>query len=594
MAEIVQQRIENRIPELEQLERVGLFSKKEVKSMLKRATALEYKLHRLIITKVDFIAYIQYEINVLELIKKRRSRIGYQFKREEIEFSIISRINSIFRRATTKWKDDVQLWLSHIAFCKKWNTKVQLGKVFSSMLAIHPEKPALWIMAAKSELEDRNSSESARHLFLRALRFHPESKKVYQEYFRMELLHAEKLRKQQKELAQAEIDMGEYEFSPEIMSGKLAEVVYRDATGKIQGADFILSLLTIAAIFDFTKELQDTIIQDLQSKYTDDSLTWDFMAKRELEATVGEELQSAKGRASDIARREERCCQVYEEGLNSLNTEAMWACYVSFCLERFKRKTNVQQLKEKRQERLLAVLQRAHDSSLLKEDFYKNWLQVLLSSGDSEQTAAVAMAATQRYRQSVDVWCLALQTMVHLGSGATGKLFQDALTHVNPKLSLPLWQLQVEWSMTSQSPEETEALFQRGLLSVVPAVSMEIKEKYLDWSYRAGGYKKARKTFTSLHESRPFSKAFFTRMIQMEKDQVTPKMSNLRDFYERALREFGYTDDDLWLEYIREELGPSGHPENCGKIHWRAMKLLEGESVERFTAQYTLLQTGHI
>lgn len=61
-------------------------------------------------------------------------------------------------------------------------------------------------------------------------------------------------------------------------------------------------------------------VPSLQSKHTDDSLTWDFMAKRELGATVGEELQSAKGRASDIARREERCCQVYEEGLNSLNT----------------------------------------------------------------------------------------------------------------------------------------------------------------------------------------------------------------------------------------------------------------------------------
>lgn len=36
-------------------------------------------------------------------------------------------------------------------------------------------------MAAKSELEDRNSSESARHLFLRALRFHPNNNKVYQE-----------------------------------------------------------------------------------------------------------------------------------------------------------------------------------------------------------------------------------------------------------------------------------------------------------------------------------------------------------------------------------------------------------------------------
>uniref|UniRef100_A0A674EQH1 UTP6 small subunit processome component n=1 Tax=Salmo trutta TaxID=8032 RepID=A0A674EQH1_SALTR len=482
MAEIVQQRIENRIPELEQLERVGLFSKKEVKSLLKRATALEYKLHRLIITKVDFIAYIQYEINVLELIKKRRSRIGYQFKREEIEFSIISRINNIFRRATTKWKDDVQLWLSHIAFCKKWNTQGELSKVFSSMLAIHPEKPALWIMAAKSELEDRNSSESARHLFLRALRFHPESKKVYQEYFRMELLHTEKLRKQQKKLEQAEMDGG-YEDSVLEM--------FMDFSVLSTGADFILSLLTIAAIFDFTKDLQDTIIQDLQSKHTDDSLTWDFMAKRELGATVGEELQSAKGRASDMARREERCYQVYEEGLNSLSTEAMWACYVSFCLERFKRKTNVQQLKEK-----------------------------VNTSNDFFVTVCFFLCS------------------------------------------------------------------QRGLLSAVPAVSMEIKEKYLDWSFGAGGYKKARKTFTSLHENRPFSKAFFTRMIQMEKDQVSRMVT--RDCL------YGFFPPDLWLEYIREELGPSGQPENCGKIHWRAMKLLEGESVERFTAQYTVLQTGHI
>lgn len=96
-------------------------------------------------------------------------------------------------------------------------TKGQISKVFSALLAIHSDKPgtedafgaalfektyrymlsskynagcyfvvvvaclALWIMAAKSELEDRDSSESARHLFLRALRFHPNNKKVYQE-----------------------------------------------------------------------------------------------------------------------------------------------------------------------------------------------------------------------------------------------------------------------------------------------------------------------------------------------------------------------------------------------------------------------------
>ncbi|XP_007551712.1 U3 small nucleolar RNA-associated protein 6 homolog [Poecilia formosa] len=595
MAEIVQQRIEDRIPELEQLERVGLFTKKEVKSIVKKVTALEYKLHRLIVNKEDFIAYIQYEINVLELIKKRRGHINYHFKREEIEFPIIHRINSIFRRATKKWKDDVQLWLSHVAFCKKWETKSQISKVFASMLAIHPDKPALWIMAAKSELEDRNSSESARHLFLRALRFHPDNKKVYQEYFRMELLHCEKLRKQKEEVEKADMDLGEYEFSPEILSGKLAEVVYKDATAKIKEAEFVISLLNIAAIFDFTKELQDSILQDLQANHTEDSLTWDFMAKRELEAPgVDEELHTAKGRALDINRREERCCQVYEEGLKSLNTEPMWTRYVVFCLERLKRKTNVQELKDKRQERLLEVLQRAHDSSLLKENFYKNWLEILLSSGHTEAAASLALSATQRYNQSVSVWSLCLQTLRHLGCGDMAKLFHDALTHVNPKESLPLWQLQLQWSMADQSAEETEAIFKRGLLSSVPAIAMEVKELYLDWSYSVGGYKKARKTFTSLQENRPLSKKFFTSMIQIEKEQETPKINNLRDYYERALQEFGTADDDLWLQYIQEEMGALGQPENCAKIHWRAMKFLEGESVERFTSKYTLLQTGHL
>ncbi|XP_030638289.1 U3 small nucleolar RNA-associated protein 6 homolog [Chanos chanos] len=594
MADLVQHRIENRIPELEQLERVGLFTKKEVKSLLKRSTALEYKLYRAVSSKDDFISYVQYEINVLELIKKRRTHIGYQFKREEIEYPIIQRVNNVFRRATSKWKEDVQLWLSQVAFCKKWATKGQLSKVFSSMLAIHPDKPALWIMAAKYEMEDRDSSESARHLFLRALRFHPENPKIYQEYFRMELMHAEKLRKQQQELEQAQIDVGEYEFSPEILSGKLAEVVYRDASQKIKGAEFILSLLQIAAVFDFTKDLQETILQDLQNHHTDDSLTWDFMAKRELETAVAPELQTPKGRATDINRKEERACIVYEEGLKSLNTEAMWTCYVTFCLDRYKRKTNVTELKEKRRERFLNVLQRAHDSALLQENFYKNWLQVLQSSGDNEHAVQVAIAATQRFNQSVETWSLSLQTLVKLGSEEAGRLFQEALKHVNPKESLPLWLLKVEWSMSSQTPEETEALFKKGLLSPVPAVSTAMKEKYLDWSYMTGGYKVARKTFTSLNEHRPFTKAFFTRMIQIEKDQETPKMNNLRDYYERALREFGSTDDDLWMEYIKEEQGPYGSPENCGRLHWRAIKTLEGQAVENFTTKYTLFQTGHI
>ena len=181
MAEIIQERVEDRLPELQQLERTGLFSQMEIRAIIRKALELEYRIQRRSLLKDDFIRYVQYEIHLLELIEKRRTRVGYTFKKDEIEDPIIHRIQSVFRRASIKWKDDVQLWLSFIAFCRKWAAKVHLSKIFSSLLAIHSNKPGLWILAAKWELEDCLSSESARQLFLRALRFHPRCPKLYEE-----------------------------------------------------------------------------------------------------------------------------------------------------------------------------------------------------------------------------------------------------------------------------------------------------------------------------------------------------------------------------------------------------------------------------
>ncbi|MEQ2177216.1 hypothetical protein GOODEAATRI_001490 [Goodea atripinnis] len=111
----------------------------------------------------------------------------------------------------------------------------------------------------------------------------------------------------------------------------------------------------------------------------------------------------------------------------------------------------------------------------------KSKLEILLSSGDAEEAATVALSATQRYSQSVSVWSLSLHTLMQLGNGDMARLFHDALTHVNPKV----------WRKGLILP----GLRLRGLLSPVTAVAMEMKELYLDWSYSAGGYKKARKTF---------------------------------------------------------------------------------------------------
>ncbi|XP_036310208.1 U3 small nucleolar RNA-associated protein 6 homolog isoform X1 [Pipistrellus kuhlii] len=598
MAEIIQERIEDRLPELEQLERVGLFSHAEIKAIIKKASDLEYKIQRRALCKEDFINYVQYEINFLELIQRRRARIGYSFKKDEIENSIVHRVQGIFRRASSKWKDDVQLWLSYVVFCKKWATKAQLSKVFSAMLAIHSNKPALWIMAAKWEMEDRLSSESARQLFLRALRFHPQSAKLYQEYFRMELMHAEKLRKEKQEFEQAKMDVENLDYPEEILTGELARIIYKNSINIIKGAEFHVSLLSIAQLFDFAKNLQKEIYDDLQALHTDDPLTWDYVARRELQIQPqpGEEQPATKrARALEMGRKEDRCCAVYEEAVQTLPTEAMWKCYINFCLERFAKKTSNQSLRGQRLERTMSAFRKAHELGLLPEFLYKQWIELLLQHDFLQEALQVAVAGVELFRDSVTMWQMKLQVLIASKSPDIASVFKEAFASLKPQVCLPLWISWAEWSEGAKSQEDTEAIYKKAILAVTGADSVTLKEKYLDWAYRSGGCKKARAVFKSLQESRPFSVAFFRKVIQFEKEQESCKMANLREYYERALREFGSVDSDLWMDYIKEELHhPLGRPENCGQIYWRAMKMLQGEAAEAFVAKHAMHQAGHL
>lgn len=244
---------------------------------------------------------------------------------------------------------------------------------------------------------------------------------------------------------------------------------------------------------------------------------------------------------------------------------------------------------------MLGVFNKAHECSLLPEALYKQWLQLLLEFNLFEKATEVAEAATRRFSMSVETWQMRLQVLIQLKSDNVTHCFEEAIKHMKSKGTLPLWTLWVEWSEGTNSKEDTEALYQKSLHATTPAESVTMKEMYLDWTYRNGGYKKVKRVFTSLCENRPFSLDFFRKMIQIEKEQESCKMLHLREYYERALREFGSTDSDLWLDYIKEELNhPQGKPENCGSIHWRAMKMLQGDLVEDFVSKYTLLQTGHL
>ncbi|XP_011861266.1 PREDICTED: U3 small nucleolar RNA-associated protein 6 homolog [Vollenhovia emeryi] len=72
MAEFVEKRCQDMIPVLEQMQRIKLFDESEIRSIAKKLKEYEYKIQRHTKCKEDYLRYIQYEMDLLKLIKQRR------------------------------------------------------------------------------------------------------------------------------------------------------------------------------------------------------------------------------------------------------------------------------------------------------------------------------------------------------------------------------------------------------------------------------------------------------------------------------------------------------------------------------------------
>ncbi|XP_038063545.1 U3 small nucleolar RNA-associated protein 6 homolog [Patiria miniata] len=587
MAEFVHQNLEETLLELEQLERVGLFTKAEIKTIVKKRTSFEYRLVRLKKDKQDFLRYIQYEINLLSLIRKRRERMGYFFKKDEIEYAIIKRIQKLFRRACTMFCDDQKLWFSHMQFCKKWNMKNELSKLFARLLKVHSKNPALWIIAAKFQMEEIMSAENARSLLLRAIRLHPQNHKLRVEYFRMELMHADKQRKRWALLQQSKMETTEEGMEDAILQGKVARVVYKMAVQEMPGdIDLHLAFVPVCKKFDFTTDLVQEIYQDLMEAHPNNELMWDAVARRHLTAhsNESESIQLAE---------EMQSYEVYETAVERLPTTKMWSLYIDCCIERLQL-GGAGDISDKRAEKALQVFSAANTKCSLTEDLYLKWMNVLQNVGQIDEAKDVAASAIIAHHHSARVWegCLKL-SMQDSGIGRenqqaeVSQLFDSAISFVKAKHALPLWRLGLDWCLIMNS-DNVQEIF-KAAIKEPAVVSTPMKTLYLQWAAINKDLSKARKIYKRLLKERPLSVDFFKQYISIEQAQLEPNMTKIRRCYEDALAEFGSSRPDLWLDFIRLEKDSMRAPQ----IHWRAMKALSGPELEDFTNGYTLLQTGH-
>jgi U3 small nucleolar RNA-associated protein 6 len=132
------------------------------------------------------------------------------------DYALVRRQFHIFERALKKFKADVGLWIQYIDVAKREGAHTLVGRVVARAIQLHPDTPALYILAAAHEL-DHGSPSAARTLLQRGIRINTESVEMWREYVRMELTFIESLRRrwdvlgldQKKGKEREELDDGE-------------------------------------------------------------------------------------------------------------------------------------------------------------------------------------------------------------------------------------------------------------------------------------------------------------------------------------------------------------------------------------------------
>ncbi|KAK9798945.1 hypothetical protein WJX73_006936 [Symbiochloris irregularis] len=198
MADTVRNLLEQMLPEMDELEQIGYFSRAELKSILHRRAQFEYLLKRKTVLKADVLRYIKYEHCLEQLRRLREGSLPSTDQQGSARACIVRRLHFIFERATRKFKGDLSFWLGWLQFCKDSGSNKRFSKVAAKALRLHPSEAGLWTLVAVWEWEANQNVTAARTLMQRGLRACPKSASLWLDYFQLELLFAAQLTEQRR------------------------------------------------------------------------------------------------------------------------------------------------------------------------------------------------------------------------------------------------------------------------------------------------------------------------------------------------------------------------------------------------------------
>lgn len=632
MADTVRYFMEDMVPELEDLEERGYFSKLEVKQIVKKRTQFEYLLKRPAAVKTDFLRYAEYETKLEALRAHRKEVLGLHGKTTLADYAIVKRTHLIYERATRKFRGDLRVWLIWLHFCRTSGSTRQISRVLTKALQLHPAASGLWSYAAAWEFEHNSNAAAARTLMQRGLRMCKGSQQLWLEYFRMELMYAHKLRARRRILgldalpgstaatqsdidsasaAQADMEEEEDEVSGEaaiqaVLTGAIAKVVYKSAIDAIPDQiEFRHNFLKLLSQFKFEgiAVIQDTILDSIQRDFGDTEEAWD------LKARAGSGSQASIPQAT----------AVYEEAITAVSTARMYSMYAAFLQEQLEGQSSnahdehVSSSQQDLQQRFLQLCKRAFKAGRAEEQLLLSWSEVALQAGDEAGALEGAAAACQAVPSSTAAWQhrLAVQarhaTLQVCGSGDCEEdavfakparqlesLALQAVAACDPAEAQDVWLLAFEKlaALGSSSKKLMQALLRqlsgsrqgptRGGMGSVAGAALEVTRQMQS-------LEAARCLCDSMLAIPSPGGSFFQTAIAMELAFLSPapkSVSRVQRLFEAGVTAHGSVDHELWLQYAAFE---QKHLKGAGSVYWRAVKVLADP--DTFVAAYSKRQT---
>lgn len=609
--------LEEMVPELEDLEERGYFSKSEIKGIVKKRQNFEYALRRRAALKIDYARYIEYETNLEKLRQVRRKERNIKGKPSLADHCIVRRIHFIYERALRKFRGDLNLWAQWIRFCQASKSSRQMSRVLLRALQLHPSCAALWTYAAAWEFEHNSNATAARALMQRGLRMCKGIPALWHEYFRMELLYAARLYARREVLGLTDLnhddkvrETGTVDPADPVLHGAVAIVVYKNAVEKHPDSlSFKLEFLKIldSIKLDTKHAVEEKIVEDIISTFGNEPEVVAMQARRSME----KDLPSNAGLKSRLST----AMGIFTSALkssplpNQLN-EAYFA---------FLEQHTMQALQAEDSETFNFLIEACvKATSQAVEAGYASEYIVLATSRLYQRIGkfqdALTILGTGLFRIDPTSPVL-LKEVSYLGnieacflpdgrSNLTAVLAEQVLSqHHDSRMPPRMYESAVRESVSlgkSIDPfcEQFIKMQRRRKKGALDCAHGEIAALLFNVLWITRGPQAARPFFKALTSLPLPGGALIHSVLDAEialvrsNDGDALPVSKIRDeIFELGVAAYGTEDPDLWLRWWRFEQMQDGG-KNVASVHWRAVKTLR--DADTFVSKTQLMSIGLI